>query len=201
MNEESDPAAPLAFLGRTAEGDLLRFRRDVPPEVRARVSGAAAKLASWRPGEPSSGLEAVASALERADVRSGPAFVAGPTFMPPVGAVQIYPGNAGLLHPDLASWGPELHWRRPAFVVMREGLAVSICASARLTPESAEAGVETAPAYRGQGCALLAVNAWIREVRASGRVAFYSTQWPNTASRAIAARLELQPFAEDNSFG
>ena len=72
-----------------------------------------------------------------------------------------------------------------------------ICASARISPGAAEAGVETVAAYRGQGCAQVAVEAWAAAVRESGRVPFYSTSWDNAASRAVARKLGLIPFAED----
>jgi hypothetical protein len=39
--------------------------------------------------------------------------------------------------------------------------------------------------------------AWASAIREAGKVPFYSTSWDNTASRAVAAKLELELFAED----
>jgi predicted GNAT family acetyltransferase len=114
-----------------------------------------------------------------------------------VGAMQLYPPHAALLHPTLAPWAPELRERAPAFVVLRDGQAVAICACARVSREAAEAGVETAPEFRGQGYAVLAAQAWAAAIAESGRIPFYSTTWENTASRAVAEKLALEEVGED----
>ena len=85
----------------------------------------------------------------------------------------------------------------PAGIFVRGSLAVSVCYSSRFTATAAETGVETVPAFRGQGCAGLAVTAWADAVRRAGRLPFYSTSWENAASRSVAAMLELIEFGED----
>jgi len=80
-----------------------------------------------------------------------------------------------------------------------QGGVVALCHSARSTPGAAEAGVETASAYRGRGFAGAVVSRWAVAVRAEGRVPIYSTQWTNHASRAVARKLGLMPFGEDYS--
>jgi RimJ/RimL family protein N-acetyltransferase len=110
--------------------------------------------------------------------------------------MQLYPAHSFMLHPALASWAADLQHRRPAFAVVRRGQAVCICACARLSREAAEAGVETAPEFRGQGAAVLATLAWAGAVRQSGRFPFYSTSWDNLASQAVARKLELVPVGE-----
>jgi hypothetical protein len=168
------------------------------------VRGFAARLPLFDPSVGDDGAaerlaDVVAEFVPVERTMSGPAFVFPETGIPAIGAMQLFPAHAALLHPDLASWGPELGERRPCFAVMRGGRVIAICASARSTPRAAEAGVETAAAFRGQGAAMLAVSAWAAAVRESGRVAFYSTAWTNSASRAVAAKLELEPFAENIS--
>lgn len=128
---------------------------------------------------------------------AGPAYTFPAALFQPIGAAQIYPGNAALLHPQLASWAPELRQRKPCFGVFRNGQAIAICASSRTTAQAAEAGVETVTEFRGEGAAGLAVAAWAAAVRDSGRIPIYSTSWENLASRAVAAKLELDLFAED----
>ena len=104
---------------------------------------------------------------------------------------------------------PELAWIRDAsaaehpLAVIRnaDGEVVAVCHSARLTPAAAEAGVETATAYRGRGFAGAVVLCWAQAVVAQGRLPLYSTNWTNHASRAVARKLGLTMFGEDFSIG
>jgi GNAT superfamily N-acetyltransferase len=199
VNERDFPPPPLVALARTAEGDIVRTAASTPPDLADRVSAALDELPAWRRGEPTAALPDLLAAATGPGARAvcwhGPAFVIrGPLF--PGGAMQIYPANAHLLHPALATLAPELSHRRPTFAVIRGGQAVSVCYSARGSREAAEAGVETAPEHRGQGCAALAVEAWADAIHATGRLAFYSTGWENAASIAVARKLDLQQYAE-----
>jgi len=196
LNERGGALPPAVYVG-LAEGEtaVATFRADVPAVQRDAVHAALAACAS-------PGGRAIVAALGAAFVGAqhswcGPAFVVPPPLVNPVGAMQLFPGNAGLLHPELATLGPELPHRRPAFAVVRESRAVSVCYSARANGAGAEAGVETVPAYRGQGCAMLTVEAWAAAVRASGRTPFYSTSWENAASLAVARKLGLEQVGED----
>jgi len=47
----------------------------------------------------------------------------------------------------------------------------------------------------------MAVVAWAAAVRQGGRVPLYSTDWENTAARALASRLRLVCYAEDFHIG
>lgn len=62
---------------------------------------------------------------------------------------------------------------------------------------AAEAGVETAPRFRGRGLAGLVTAAWAQAIHASGRLAIYSTSWSNPASLAVARKLGLTVCASD----
>jgi RimJ/RimL family protein N-acetyltransferase len=85
--------------------------------------------------------------------------------------------------------------RAPLVAVCQDGHPVSICCCARSADAAAEAGVETAEAYRGRGYAARATSGWALAVRASGRIPLYSTHWTNRASLALAARLGVQAYA------
>ncbi len=82
---------------------------------------------------------------------------------------------------------------RPGFAVLRDGRAVAF--SFRSVAGTAEAGVETLPARRGRGYATAATAAWMRVVRRSGRVAFYSVAAGNAASLAVGRKLAGAPYA------
>jgi len=79
---------------------------------------------------------------------------------------------------------------------------VALCRSARGAPGAAvEAGVETAPAWRGRGHGAAALAGWAERVRRSGRVPLFSTTWENVAARALARRLGLRLYGEDLHLG
>lgn len=83
----------------------------------------------------------------------------------------------------------------PVMGIFLEGHPVSICFCARRSDVAAEAGVDTAPAYRGRGYAGRVTSAWALAMRASGRIPLYSTSWTNTASLAVARKLGLVVYA------
>lgn len=81
--------------------------------------------------------------------------------------------------------------RAPVVAIVVDGAPVSVCFCARRTDTTAEAGVETAAAYRGRGLAPRVTAAWARAVRATGRIPLYSTSWDNHGSLAVARKLGL----------
>ena len=83
----------------------------------------------------------------------------------------------------------------PLLAIMGDDKPVSICFCARRSDIAAEAGVETAPAYRGKGFAGRVTLAWARAIRDSGRIPLYSTSWTNHASLGVARKLKLHPYA------
>ncbi len=86
----------------------------------------------------------------------------------------------------------ELPGCAPIMAVMEGEAAISVCFSARLTDDAAEAGAATAEAFRGRGLAAQVTSAWAAAIRASGQLPMYSTSWTNNASLAVARRLGLQ---------
>ena len=193
---------PLVYLSRAVGSQIVRFRADAPPGLVEAVQAFvdALPLRASLPSEDDGTADALnaiaAPSVPGATGAAGPVF-AFPAPLFPLGAIQLYPGTAGLLHPSLVTWAPDLPYARPAFVAIVDRQAVAICASVRLTAGAAEAGVETALDYRGRGAAGLATIAWAEAVRKAGRTPFYSTSWSNKASLAVARKLELVPVAED----
>lgn len=133
----------------------------------------------------------------------------GPAFLFP-DPLSLVTGSAELLRDSRsARTVPELAWVRavtpaehPLSVARNScGEVVSVCHSARATAGGAEAGVETAPDYRGRGLAGAVVLGWAAAVRAEGRLPSYSTQWTNHASRAVARKLGLILYGEDYHSG
>jgi GNAT superfamily N-acetyltransferase len=202
VNEPNGAVAPRFFLGRTASGALLRFRQDVDADTRL-----ALKVAVHDDAAARGALDAPSTLLSYTDilVRSGPVLrtEAGPAFafpeqsLEPHDVVRVTTEHASLLEHHLGAWLPDIPVAQPMFVVVADGHAVSICASVRLTSAASEAGVETAPPYRGRGYAARAAAAWARAVRSMGLAPLYSTSWQNAASRAVARKLGLIHFGSD----
>ncbi|MFB3890772.1 MAG: GNAT family N-acetyltransferase [Phycisphaerae bacterium] len=204
VNEPEHREAPRFFLGRTSDGNVWSFRHDVPDEVRLELESA---CLAEPPGEEFLLPPYGATRYEQILARSGPIqrTSAGPAYWIPddlpesPDTVQVTEDNSGLLRPHLEDWLPDVAARRPfvACAVLIDGRAVSICCSVRTTGAAHEAGVETAPGFRARGCAMRAVAAWARTVRAMGAMPLYSTSWQNVASQALARKLGLRRYGAD----
>jgi hypothetical protein len=126
----------------------------------------------------------------------GPAFSFGDQIPTPSGTLLVDRSNTSVLE-QFAWLMAEIDERQPCFAVVRDGIAVSICISARRTKRAAEAGVDTLEAYRGHGYATAVTSAWALAVRAEGLTPLYSTGWENAASRGVARRLGLIQYGAD----
>jgi hypothetical protein len=126
----------------------------------------------------------------------GGEFDAGPAFefpehMPLIEDAALIE-DVECLQGSFNGWtADELAGRSPIMAIVENGVPISICFCARVSELNAEAGVETAPAFRGRGIAGLATAAWATAIRASGRTPIYSTSWSNTPSLAVARKLGL----------
>lgn len=134
-------------------------------------------------------------------VRFGPAFeFPDPADITDV-AVEIH--DESRLHRHFSGWvaGEIAAGAAPMMAVLSAGEPVSVCFCARRSEVAAEAGLETAPAFRGRGYAPLVTEAWAASVRTGGRIPLYSTDWSNTASLAVARKCGLRIYATDWSIG
>ena len=198
VNEPGGGNAPRFFLGRTAEGNVWRFRHDVSAglirelEIACRVEAvaenASAEQVRSRPYEVLLAQDAPVQS-----VWAGPAyrFPRPSKFPTALGTVLVTEPNADILAPHLEEWMADVGAGRPVVAVVERGKAVSICSSVRVTGAAHEAGVETHPDFRGRGHAAKAVARWARVVREMGRIPLYSTSWRNSAAQAVARKLGL----------
>lgn len=196
--------APAFVIVRGESACAWAVRSDVPEEVAIELNRCAA-------AEPPTG--AWERPLRHGDryaellggrIRSGPAF-AFPEQLDEAGETFLVCDESELSH-HFQGWvaGEIAAGRRPVVAVNDEGgrgHAVSICFCARRAAVAAEAGVETAAAFRGRGYAARATIAWARRIRAEGLCPIYSTDWSNRASLAVARKIRLVPFATDFSVG
>ncbi len=139
-------------------------------------------------------------ALAGGEVYSGPAFAFPETVEQPDATVIV--DDVRLLARHFSGWtDAEIPGRSPVVAVVEDGDVVSVCFCARRSDAAAEAGLETAEAFRGRGLGPQVAAGWALAVRASGRVPLYSASWANGASLAVARKLGLVVYACGWSLG
>ncbi len=196
--------APRLWLAWTAGGHVVRLGASVPD------AGARQVEAILERTPPASDLRTPPAALPelRATLEShapvtqeegGPVYRFPGTITPATGAVRITASNRAVVRETFPWLYDEYEDWRPAFAVVRDGAAVSVCFSSRIGAQACEAGVETLPTFRGHGYAGTVTAAWAAAVRASGLIPIYSTSWENHASQAVARKLGLVMFGANLS--
>ena len=127
----------------------------------------------------------------------------GPTFLFPAGTENKFEGvtpidDLSLLQCNFSGWtAAAIPQRLPIMAVLQGGHAVSVCFSARRSPMAAEAGLETAAAFRGRGLGPRVTAAWSDTIRSLGLIPLYSTSWNNSASLSVARKLRLVETTSD----
>jgi RimJ/RimL family protein N-acetyltransferase len=177
----------------------IRGATEVAWAVRDDVADELADLARQEPVSPEWQQPPIHARRYQAALRGrvdwGPAFEF-PEFVPSRdGVVAIH--HEAPLGRHFSGWGAgEIEaGAAPMMAVLVDGHAVSVCFCARRSLGAAEAGLDTAPAFRGRGLATRVTTAWAGAVRASGRTPLYSTSWANASSLAVARKLGLRVYA------
>lgn len=199
VNEPRGGAAPAFFLGRAAQGNLWRFRFDLPSQLARRLDAlAGAEPALAAPDAPAVSLASIrrtfADAGEQVSEHAGPTFRFPERLKRSKGLVEVHEANEQLLRfgfPDLI---PSLAARQPLLAVVRDGVAISVCYSARLTKTAAVAGVRTLSRYREQGHGTAVTLGWAIEVRGRGLVPLFGAAADDPGSLGIARQLQLVQF-------
>jgi hypothetical protein len=204
INDLGGAPAPRLFYGRTAEGNVLRFRYDLPQEVIRKLTN----LVSIEPSccdlpRSTVSFEEIKKILQEhkeiQNIYEGPAYklTGGKNFSTDV--IKITKDNVILLEDSFDYMLSELQFWEPCFAKLVDGNAVSICFSSRIAVESHEAGVETLSDFRGKGYAAEVVAAWAADIYKMNRIPTYSTSWDNTASQAVARKLKCEFYGVDLS--
>jgi hypothetical protein len=194
---------PLFSLIRGAFGCAWAIRADVPDDIATAMDNLAQQeppVANFHDAPVHA--ERYVSLMSRVPAvtsrqSAGPAFEFPAAIAQPADIVLVE--DERLLHHNFRGWiaGEIASGRAPVTAVVKESRPVSICFCARSSETAAEAGVETAEAFRGFGFAPRVTAAWALVVRASGRIPLYSTSWNNSASLAVARKLCLKMYAVD----
>ena len=194
---EPEPGrVPIFFLVRSSEGCAWAVRSDVSPNIARELDN----LAREEPLAPDFESQPVNASrymeLVKGRIISGPAF-AFPDMVTKQADVVLVE-DLGLLERNFQGWtANEIAGRSPILAVVEDGHAVSVCCCARRSDLAAEAGLETAAAFRGRGYGPRVTSAWAMEIQSSGRIPLYSTSWANEASLAVARKLGLLMYASD----
>jgi len=224
INQWDAGAPPRFFMMRTPFGAICRWRADVPDGVAARLEALAAHepaldlhvtmptgaaRAAAPPGDAAFALPAaygqyLAALGEQGRVEK---IWAGPAYMllEPTALVRAGPARAlilteatmAVLRGRFDDWIADVPHRQPFVAVVRDDLAVAVCASVRISDAAHCAGVETHAAHRRQGYAAHAVSAWARAVTSRGAAPCYSTSWDNLGSQGVARSLAFSLVGVD----
>ncbi len=194
------PAAKF-FLGRTQEGNLWRFRSDLPELLIEELE----RLCKQEPAIQD--LQAKPLHFEKylqllgpvQSVWSGPAYYFTDAVESSRPFTVITEQNTNLLRSGFEDLISELPAWQPFVAIVENDCAVSVCRSVRITEKAHEAGLETLPEFRGRGYAKDVVAAWATLVRELGALPMYSTSWDNKASQAVTRKLNLTMYGSDFS--
>lgn len=186
---------PAFMLIRGATELAWAVRADLADDVADELDGLAQQepaLAEWE--QPPLHARSYQAALQ-GRVSWGPAFEFPEATDMAIGVVGI--DDEALLQQHFSGWvaGEIEAGASPVMAVFVDGHPVSVCCCARRSTVAAEAGLETALAFRGRGYAPSVTSAWAIAVRESGRIPLYSTDWDNKSSLAVARKLGLRTYA------
>lgn len=203
VNEPDGGRAPRFFLGRTPDGNVCRFRADLPDDLVERLRELCAEepIPTDLHTEPQRSTEYVSLLAEHAPVGErggGPAYrfperIRSPSREP----IEVTAENAEALSPGFDEWVPDVARCQPFLAIVAADRPASLCCSVRITSQMHEAGVETLSAFRREEYATDVVAAWATAVRDIGCIPSYSTSWENTASQGVAAKLSLVQYGAD----
>ncbi|MCB8928882.1 MAG: GNAT family N-acetyltransferase [Ardenticatenaceae bacterium] len=192
--------APRFFLGRTSQGNVWRFRHDLPKTVCDELSALCKEeefSTSAPPAYQNEYLQILAAHAPIDKIWLGSAYWFAQPVRDSGGTTFIEAQNAHLLQGGPEEWIPDMAYQQPAVALLVDGQAVAICASVRITEDAHEAGVETVQAQRRKGYAVKVVAAWAREVKRRGALPLYSLSDENIASQNVAQRLGMAKFGTD----
>lgn len=204
INNMYHAPAPRFFLGRTMEGNVMRFRYDLPEGIIKRLTDLVAEQPLHDSLQTDTVLlekikEILQEHHEIQKIYEGPAYkLPRPTALPG-GVMKITSDNVYLLKNSFDYMMSELPFWEPCFVKLVEGNAASICFSSRIAVATHEAGVETLPRFRGNGYAVEAVAVWASAIYDMGRIPTYSTSWENAASQSVVRKLKCDVYGVDLS--
>lgn len=200
INPWNGGTVPRFFLGRTALGNVWRFRDDMLDELVTELTTLCLEETGdvfQEPKHKEKYIELLAARESVKQIWQGPVYWCSKLAKPSVSPVAITEENAYLLEGGLESWLPDVAHRQPFMAAVQDGKAVSVCASVRITDKAHEAGIETLLTHRQQGHAANAIAEWTQVLLEKKIIPLYSTSWENTASQNVAKKVGFEFFGAD----
>lgn len=195
INEPGGSGGPLLFIGKTSRNTQVYYHEKLTePAVREVKRNLPGSL------EVSELCRVIEKYHAVKKVWIGPAYAYIGSALPPILDEQIVvlnEENSHLLQPYFKELEDHVTERAPVVACVKDGHAVSVCCSARMSDRAAEAGLETLASVRGMGLGSQVTAKWIEEVVRSGLVPLYSTSWDNISSQRIAHKLGLHQYGWD----
>ncbi|KEQ26004.1 kasugamycin N-acetyltransferase AAC(2')-IIb [Paenibacillus tyrfis] len=192
-----EPPAPRFFLGRTIEGSALcRFRYDVPETLARLLEELCADEPNVKDFQTKpKHFEAYMNLLQSERFTMGPCYLIPDATVPTMEVVSVTRENMTELLRGSFEWLiSEIDYAQPCIALVREGRAVSICRSVRITSRAHEAGLETLDEFRGRGYAAEVVAGWAMAVRQIEGIPLYSTLCDNFSSQSVARKSGLSYY-------
>ncbi|MEQ4716513.1 GNAT family N-acetyltransferase [Nonomuraea sp. B19D2] len=195
------PGPEDVVIGVAADGMTAAVSGRVPDALAARLLDLVSRGVPSPPGHPPDVLARCRALLgDGHAVSGGPCYLIRPPVRFDVPAEVLGsddPAHAERVRPlRPANWTPG-EWDAllggregaPWAMIVEDGQVAAVCHSARLTPEGAEAGTWTSPAFRGRGYAAATTAMWAGLL--PDIPLFYSTGADNHSSQRVAGRLGL----------
>lgn len=195
INESTDLIAPFFFLGRTKEGNVIRFNKTFPDHHKIKIFEVVNN--NQNNIELGNLIMNVSKLKQISKIWMGPAYVFPENFNMTSNAIKITNDNKELLRMGFPNLIQHFEKRQPVYAIIQNGIAVSVCCSARKSSRGAEASVETLDSYQGCGYGTSSVIAWANEIRKAALYPLYSTAWDNFSSQTIAKKLNLYKYGVD----
>lgn len=200
INDWNGGIAPRFYLGRTQQGNIWRFRSDLPEELSLQLTSLCKSepfAVSGRPTFEAEYLNILSAHSPIKQIWFGPAYHFPDDITHSPESIPIHINNSSFLQDELQDWISDVPYQQPFMAIIVDEIAVALCASVRITSTAHEAGVETALSHRRKGYAVKVVSAWAKAVKAIGAVPLYSTSIENIASQKVAESLKLTKYGSD----
>ncbi|MGH0514307.1 GNAT family N-acetyltransferase [Bacillus cereus] len=189
VNEQGNSKAPRFFLGRTREGNIKRYHYNLDSEMISKIEKLILECSNHI--EIAKIIKVLNDERTVENIWVGSAYMFPNNLNKPTRAIQITEKNKELLRENFPNLIEQMEWRQPYFAIVENEQVVSICCSARSSPEASEASVETLAEFQGNGYGSDVVTAWAISVKEEKRIPLYSTSWENFSSQAVARKLKL----------
>jgi RimJ/RimL family protein N-acetyltransferase len=195
VNETPFEAAPKIFIGGTKQGNVIRYSYNLNPRMLKDLE----RILETEQGTPLTQIiNLITKEHQLTHVWMGPAYVfLNVVEKPSCKVIEVTLENKELLKPAFPYTFENFEYKQPCFAIVEDNVIVSLCCSARITSQAAEASLFTHEQYRGKAYAIDVAKAWAAAVQKQGKLALYSTSWDNFASQSVARKLQLVQYGTD----